>query len=275
MIFWLVPVALLILAISVALAVSEGRRRPPLAVIDPFELVNNWPLARLIPATERLERLLQTISTTTVDRSVLEQISRSWSIKRSPSRSNLLAGRLIGPLAIWRLVSDGSLQSIVLGPPEELMEFVGEGDRLQLISLAKEAKQAGKNGFLYLALAERRLSKTVDKPPSDHQVVGAILAEANIDNRTIQSIPRSESTRVLTALPVGLAIWLADRFGLKTDTVVDGNELMKQLNNQPLVVEEQLNRAKLIARANPAIRHLAIRSWSAKYRPVHYPAKIV
>lgn len=271
-IFWSVPVVLAVLAIIVFLHVRERIPRPTLTIIDPISLFTDWPLARFFGPRDQLERLLLIIKATAGGNSWLDGVSRQWRIGRPPTNAQLLTERQIGAIAIWRQVSlnsDSSLESIAIGPPDQLGEVVSREQAPKLSELAAQAMQAGENGFLCLALAERRLSKSVEDPPADHRLVGAVLLEIVIGENWLKKISKNNADdlpiKVLTALPINLTLWIVGHLGHPLGDWLDGHDLMKRFNDSPEVVQQRLADSSVIGGADLPVRHLAIKIWGEKH----------
>lgn len=269
-IFWLVPVVLLVVLILLVLAILARQvTKQPLTVIEPLGwLVKSWQVARFEPNTQSLAQLFKALASSNLSRgTLLEQIivsaAGSIRLKSKATAATLVEHQSIGPLAEQFVLMLGTKkQSVLIGPLEQIEGLVDDEKIAKFRALSQKSAE---NGYLALTMAASFVHG--DKPnKTKHQIEGIVVLESNIDQGQLAQLQRfnHEQTRFLTVLPVGVAAHLYGQvFPDKSHFGLNAKELETLL--PPKFAEADLDKAVVVGGADLIARHQALRVWQQKH----------
>ena len=272
-VFWLVPVVLLVVLILLVLAILARQvTKQPLTVIEPLGwLVTSWQVARFEPNSQSLARLFKVLASSNLSKgTLLEQIivSAAGSIRL---KSKAIAGTLvehqsIGPLAEQFILALGTKkQSVLVGPLEQIESLV---DDEKIAKYRALSQQSAEHGYLALTLATSFVHG--DKPKAiKHRIEGVVVLEPRVDQDQVALIQKisQKAIRFLTVLPVAVATQLHGQVSPdQTPFGLNAKELETLL--PPKFAEADLEKATVVGGADIVARHQALRVWQQKYNCV-------
>lgn len=272
-VFWLMPVLLLVVLILLALAIlARQTTKQPLTVTEPLGwLVKSWQVARFEPDTQSLARLLKMISNSNLSRgTLLEQIIVSAAgplrLKSKATVASLVEHQSVGPMAEQFILALGTKnQSVLIGPLEQIESLVDDEKITKYRALSQKSAE---HGYLALTIATSFLHGDKSKSVK-HQIEGIIVLESNIDQSQVALLQKVGhlQTRFLTVLPVGVVSHLYSQvFPSQTQFGFNAKELETLL--PPKFAEADLEKAVVVGGADIVARHQALRVWQQKYNCV-------
>ncbi len=213
-IFWLVPVGLLVVFTIILLGHTRDPKRRKLLFLEPLgTVITQWRPVRFVGDQVALPQSLKLlVATRTSDASALDLIL-SLELDGRPMSAELLEHQLLGAWAEQRVVVDeGRSLSLLAGDPAIVLRasryrsdgrtLLTESDRAE-INLT--AKRAGEHGYLALAVAKRYFHSRIFEADK-HTWLGLILLEPIIDESLIARVRQLIPGRVklLSVLPTEL-----------------------------------------------------------------------
>lgn len=269
-IFWLMPVVLLVVLILLVLAIlARQTTKQSLTVIEPLGwLVKSWQVARFEPDNQSLTRLFKVLASSNLSKgTLLEQIivsaAGSIRLKSKPNAGILVEHQSVGPLAEQFILEIGTkTQSVLVGPLEQIENLVDDDKIAKYRALSQQSAEHG-----YLALTIATCFVHGDKPKkTKHQVEGVIVLEPKIDQDQAARLQKNsqQPIRFLTVLPVCMATNLYSQvFPDQTPFGLNAKELETIL--PPKFAEADLDKAAVVGGADLIARHQALRVWQQKY----------
>lgn len=269
-IFWLMPVVLLVVLILLVLAMlGHQRTLRRLTVIEPLGwLVRNWQVARLEPNNQTLAELFKVIASSNLSKgTLLEQIivsaARSIRLKSKASAATLVEHQSIGPLAEQFVLTLGTKKkSVIIGPLEQIESLADDEKISKMRTLSQKSAE---NGYLALVIATSFVHG--DRPKkSKYQIEGLVVLEPVIDQDIVAVLKQTKHKpiRFLTVLPVGVASHLYTQvFPDKAHFNLNAKELETLL--PPKFAEADLEKAIVVGGADLVARHQALRVWQRQY----------
>ena len=268
-VFWLVPVILLIVLIFLSLQIGHHHRWPKLYIIEPLDLlVKSWRAVRFEPDGQALKKSFKLLSSINLSQGTLLEkmiVAAAGAIRlQSKSSTAILTDHhLIGPLAEQFIISLGSKkQSILIGPLEQIEGLVADE---KLTRYRQLSQKSAENGYLSLLIATSYLHgdrvKTIK-----HQIEGLVILEPIIDQKQLSSLQKinPESVRFLTVLPSVVAGRLYDQT-LPSQTYFSLNSKELETLLPPKFAEAEIGRAKVVGGADLVARHQALRVWQQQF----------
>lgn len=269
-VFWLMPVVLLVVLILLVLAMSARKTtKQPLKVIEPLGwLVTSWQVARFEPNTQSLTQLFKVLASSNLSKgTLLEQIivsaAGSIRLKSKATVATLAEHQLVGPLAEQFVLTLGTKkQSVLIGPLEQIESLVDDEKIAKFRALSQKSAQ---NGYLALTMATSFVHGDRSKK-TKHQIEGVVVLEPSIDQSRVAQIQKidHDQTRFLTVLPFGVATHLYGQvFPDQTPFGLNAKELETLL--PPKYAEADLEKAAVVGGADIVARHQALRVWQQKH----------
>ena len=268
-IFWLMPVVLLLVLILLVLPIIKPHRNGRLYVIEPLGwLVTTWQVARFEPNTQSLARLFKVLASSNLSKgTLLEQIIVSAAgalrIKSQTTSATLIEHQSIGPLA-ERFVLEISTktQSVIVGPLEQIGSLVEDENMAKYRILSQKSADHG-----YLALTIATAFVHGDKPKrTKHRIEGLVVIEPKVAvdrAATLQKLGQ-DSVRFLSVAPVGFTRHLYQQiFPDQAPFGLDAKELETVL--PPKFAEADLEKAGVVGGADIVARHQALRTWQRRF----------
>ena len=267
-IFWLTPVALLLVLIFLVLYQLERRR--PLYFVEPLgTVINGWHQARFDGNEPRANTLISWLNQPSGDQGYLSALLNEVSQPgpSQPMTAQLISLRVIGPLA-WQglLVNNGHGHSVLFGLVEPLRMFIADDHPASLKppTLEQQAK-AAQGGFLTLVLAETalhpfRLARRNCPAVPRHRLVGTLILEPKFDDQALQKLRGlpAEQVRLFSRAPTNFVDSIYERvYGRRPALSIDSNQLRALT---PTFAEAELNRAVVLGESDPFTSHNFIRT---------------
>ncbi len=271
-IFWLVPVILLVVFIIVALTHTRESAKPKLLLLEPVgTLIRSWHVARLIGDQKVISQAVRLLrGRLTSDNKTFEQIVTAIVQEKTAAEPpELLHDASVGLWGVHRVFATGGRTiSLVVGNASDVLasakyrtdgkSLLKKEDRLELEATAK---RAGEHGYLALAVAGRYVhSRTFE--PTDHSWFGLILLEPVFDQGVVDRLRlfKQSDLKLLSALP--------DEFLESLHAQVRGNRAFegvpKEVGNHPRQKEERWLSSSTIGAANFVERYSAVRFLSER-----------
>jgi hypothetical protein len=268
-VFWLMPVALLVVLILLTLQIIKHNRKQEIHIIEPLGLlVTDWQVARFEPDSQTIKQVFKLLASSNLSKgTLLEQIivssSKSVSLKSKSSTGTLIEHQSFGALSEQFVLELGNKKkSFLIGPLEQIEEFIEDEKIAKYRTLSQKSAE---NGYLALVIATSFVHG--DKPKkSKYQIEGMVVMEpvTNQDFVTALQGTNQKPTRFLTALPVGVASKLYSQvFPSKTHFDLNAKELESLL--PPKFAEADLEKAIVVGGADLIARHQALRVWQRQY----------
>ncbi|MCR4277529.1 MAG: hypothetical protein NUV80_00745 [Candidatus Berkelbacteria bacterium] len=268
-VFWLVPVALLVVLILLTLQVIKHGRKHTLYIIEPTNfLVSGWHVARFEPDNQTLKQTFKLLATSNLSKgSLLEKIivsaNSSVSLKSKSSTGTLVEHQSFGALSEQFVLEIGSKkQSFLIGPLDQIEEFLEDEKITKYRTLSQKSAE---NGYLALVIATSFVHG--DRPKkSKYKIEGLVVLEPVIDQDIVAVLNQTKHKpiRFLTVLPVGVASHLyAQVFPDKPHFNLNAKELETLL--PPKFAEADLEKAIVVGGADIVARHQALRVWQRQY----------
>lgn len=264
-VFWLMPIALLVVLILLVLKMTGEKNRQELMAIEPLGyLVSRWQVARIEPDNQSLTQLFKLLASINLSKgTLLEQVIISAAttvrLKSKTSVATLTEHRVVGPLAEQFILEDGAKkQSVVIGSLEQIRLQIEEETLGNFLNLSRSAEE---NGYLPLAVASS-ISHGNDSKRIKHQLEGLVILEPKIDQTNLEAVRKltGQSVRFLTVLPVRLAQhWYESAYPNRDCFGIEANAL---LTLSPLkFAEADIEKAQVIGSADLNSRHRILRTW--------------
>jgi hypothetical protein len=226
MVFWLVPVLLVVVFTLILLHHAQSGRKPRLLLVEPCgTLVRQWHLARIIGDERQVIRLLGlTQAYHDHSGSILEQVLHSVSLNGPKPSSTLLRLERLPVMGEKRALEvDGKVMLIAVGLIEEVLPLVKyDSDGKTLLGdesgreLQRVSTNAAAHGYLPLACVGRFAHGKVPLTGAEHfSWAGLALLEPEVDREALsklQSYPRAK-LKLLSVLPDELLGQLSRQVG--------------------------------------------------------------
>ena len=255
-VFWLIPVILLIVLTILTLAMTSVKPKRETFLEPLGTLVKNWNLARFEGRKSEVERYLETISTLDIGQEWLKTFLHLRE-GRGRVKTELIYFRPIGFLGCQVVFRLGRRVTPAVFGLGRAGGGEGEGGR----KIAKTANTAEKSGYLTFVLGVSSLAKLPrenDLPNISHRLVGELVLEPELDKNFVAKIKGLKTApRFLTGAPV---VWAEniykEVFGVPVVVSASGPRLNEL---SPKFAEEELRKAQVIAMADTKLKHWAIR----------------
>lgn len=267
-VFWLVPVVLLIVLILLTLQAVKHRHLPKLYVVEPLGfLVTSWQVARFEPDSQSAKRTFKLLARANLSKgTLLEQIivsaAGSVALKSKDTAGTLVEHQSFGPLAEQFVLELGNKsQSILIGPLEQIEEFIVDERVAKYRALSKRSAE---NGYLALIIATSFVHG--DKKVTKHQIEAAVLLEPVIDEEQLAKLQQlgSVAIRFLSVTPVVIAAQLYEKvFPSQAHFDLNAKELETLL--PPKFAEADLEKAIVVGGADLIARHQSLRVWQRQF----------
>ncbi len=268
-VFWLMPVVLLVVLILLSLQIIKHNRKSKLYIIEPVGfLVRDWQVARFEPDSQALTQVFKLLANSNLSEgTLLEQIiisaSKSVSLKSKSSAGTLVEHQSFGALSERFVLEIGNKRkSFLLGSLDQMGEHI-EGEKIGKYRTLTQ--QSAEHGYLALVMASSFIHGDKSKK-SKHQIEGVVVLEPEIDQGQTAKLRRigQKPTRFLTVLPVGVASALyAQVFPAQRHFDLNTEELETLL--PPKFAEADLEKAIIVGGADLIARHQALRVWQRQY----------
>ncbi|QQG49867.1 MAG: hypothetical protein HZB70_03675 [Candidatus Berkelbacteria bacterium] len=283
-IFWLVPVVLLIVFILVLLRHGRDTNKPPLLIVEPLgTLITAWQTARFIPAGVSSTEKNSTAPTSTARKQLEEYLSMfRYQTCNSGTPLEMIIISTLGieqrsaatllhchGLSLWgeqRIfeTKDGKILSVMMGDIGEILSKVkynGAGKEVMSDKMRQELKalsqRSGSHGYLPVACCYRFVHARAVIEPTGHSWAGLILLEPVLAPNLIKRLRgyRQADLKMLSILPEALLSFLRRQLW-RTETY-DGATPSREDN--PKEKEEYWDQARSIGSANLRERYSAVR----------------
>ncbi len=268
-VFWLMPVLLLIVLIFLTLQITKDRKLAKLYAVEPLELlIKGWQVARFEPDNQTIKRIFKLLAMANLSKgTLLEQVivsaARSFRLQSKAMSAMLVEHRSIGPLAEqFILETSAKNQSVLIGPLEQIEELVDDEKIAKYRHLSQKSTESG---YLSLTVATSFIHGSKQKSIR-HQIEGLVILEPVIDEKQLAKLQNisQELARFLTVLPVGLATHLYNQvFPDQAHFSVQAKELETIL--PPKFAEVDLDKARVVGGADLVARHQALRVWQRRF----------
>ncbi len=213
-IFWLTPVAL-VLVLALLLIRVQPKHRPKLILVEPLLLlINQWHVSRIVGNESAVRRQLALWQEgLELNQSVIEQLARQI-IKAPGAKANpatILEQRRLPFWAEQRLVETlGKKNAVLCGPVGELLEYCNVDENGELTGSKRQewqdlAATAARNGFMALAFAET--SGNAELADKSYQFIGLAVLEPVYNqemSQKLRSLAAQGQLRFLSFLPIAL-----------------------------------------------------------------------
>ncbi len=220
-IFWLMPMALLVVLIVIVTSQLQQPHRRLLLFCEPLGvLIKRWRVVRLVGAELRLRQLLAALYVSKLDDDSSINLLLQFVDPPLPVEADLVEARPLSALGEQRIIRyQSQTTSVLIGSVAGVLpacRYRSDGRTLLTQSDRAEwnltAERAGHHGYVVVALAEKAVqSKVVEA--QRHTFLGLVFLEPVLDERTARSlsaIPESRQ-KFLSALPVSFLLYLRSR----------------------------------------------------------------
>ena len=268
-VFWLMPVALLVVLILLTLQIIKHNHKSELYVIEPMGLlVRSWQVARFEPDNQSIRQIFKLLATANLSKgtlleSAIVSASGSVSLKSKSTKGTVVEHQSFGVLAEQLVLEVGNKkQSVLIGPLEQIEEFVNDEKISKYRTLSQKSVE---NGYLMLIIATSFVHGHLSKK-SKHQIEGVVVLEPEVDQDRVEILQRANQkpTRFLTVLPVGVTAHLFNQiFPHKAHFDLNAKELETLL--PPKFAEVDLEKATIVGGADLIARHQALRVWQREF----------
>jgi|GEM_PF-6786187 len=220
LIFWLVPVALLIVFILLVLRHQHDYAKAPLTLVEPLNFtIKRWRVARFIGGESQLKAMLTTAKQANCStQSNLEILLQSLPLESARPSGELLRCQPLPLLGEQKIIASGErILSLLIGDVTEVLpavKYSENGKSLLTAELRSEhervAATASQHGYLPLAIAFRYVHGMALIEPKHHTYLGLVLLEPILDDGSLKRLRtlRQDRVKFLSVLPAGLLGWL-------------------------------------------------------------------
>ncbi len=233
--------------------------KPTIAIIEPFDLVKSWHVARFDGQGSQVEAALKVLAATKKGEAMLDGILPA--VKGKVPKAALLDHRELSLLGEQKLVEEGSKKfSYVAGLAAEIIPqlLLSAAEKKELLTLEANA---GEHGFLALFVGRTAVHGLAKLEGLEHVYLGAVLLEPAIIQKALPQITALPAPKkVLTVLPATFAEHLAEKVG------ITGPAYTPSSNDSAERFDQKVLSATIIAGANADSRYRAIRTLEHDYR---------
>lgn len=266
LVFWLIPVVLLVVLILLVLDYRRANIKPELLIIEPLgKLITLWRLARIIGPEAKIHRVLNCLRQTHLsDSRLIDLVLSDQSLnQRKEESTHLITDQPLPMLGTRRVLEVADRRSsIVVGSYQTVEPFL---DSQTLPDdwpvLKKEIDLAAEHGFLTLLLGLSHRSRPEGRIPK-HQYLGAVMLEAQVDRSAAKQLS-SHPWRLVSCLPTGLVRWLSRELG-EEKRVISAKAIGEI--NSPLEREKAYADNRAFAEADFTARYQMIRLCQRRFR---------
>ena len=272
LVFWLIPVLLLIVLIFLTISITNSLRLKKLIVIEPVgSVIKDWLIIRSEPAEASV--LLQSISSAFIEDEATISTILAQALKRNISSENKAKLLPVEELSLSGVLSasiDSSesknSRTILVGLVSTIKPFLTKNELLT--THVKLLSDSANNGFLALAVAER-VNHHSTKRKNSFRLVGTIIIEPIFADDLINKLNRLEirSLKILTELPDQLAVQIFNKLNDKNTVKSVSATTLKEVR-QIKYAEAELEEVDILSEANHEQKHFALRTWQRQHQVI-------
>lgn len=270
LVFWLVPVILLVVFTVVLTNHTREPKRRKLLFVEPLgTLVKKWRPVRFVGDVPALQETLKWLIATCLDDGAPLEMVLSLDQVEPGKMITLIERERLGAWAEQRVVHDENRTvSLVAGDVTSVLvasryrsdgrTLLNEDDRSQA---ELTATRAGEHGYLALAVARRHFHSRVIEAQK-HTWLGMILLEPIIDESLRHQLGQLAPGRrkFLSVLPDSVLRFLSGKLGQSSQFAgVPTNR-----THDPLAQEEEWEQAATIGQSSPEQRHAVVRYFESR-----------
>lgn len=219
--FWLVPVILVIVLITIILHDQETRSQPKLLLFDPLVVVESWKIARVLGNEQRvLENLAMVTKVLPGTATFMEDFLKKLEFPRATVKgATLQKNTRVGSYSeLYQFQHSGRIISLLLGDIGTVSELCdqswqGAVNEKVIAELEHEDRLTRQHGYFGLAVAIR-LDRSLPGPLAPYQLLGYLICEPALNQAKISKLRQAEAgkkARVITLLSLELAENLAKK----------------------------------------------------------------
>ncbi len=272
-IFWLVPVFLLITLILLLVHSLKRHQKPFLNIVEPLGfLIKSWNFARTTGDQKQVNQLVGLFKSSAVqsDTPAWAVISNLNEHPYTAKRAEFVRTAKLPIFGEQRIIEhQGEILSVIVGLSVEvlpLVKYISGTKQLsneERLEIERTARNAASHGYLALAVAYKTLHGTTITEPRNYTWAGQIILEPVLEEKVmarLRSVSRS-TFRFLSVLPTELLERLLKTVRLQDEFIGIG----KPAVDHPKLTEEYLEKASCIGEASLKERYTAVRFYQHHY----------